>query len=213
MFKKLRWHDMGQVPRLVKRLSAANVAGRLTRMAKRVVAPLRPLGGDVRIIQQFDEATTRLWERIGHRFAFAVRRDARYLNWKFATAANASYKLATLMCDAEMQGYVAIRHAEQRGQRTTIVSDFLADPDDPKALLPLVRWVEREARAAESDVIRVFTTHAEFANTLLSMGYTHGPAALHMVAKINALTVPDAYYDSFAAWHVTVGDSDVDFGP
>ena len=39
---------------------------------------MRPMQGEVRVIRQFDEGFTRLWDRIAGGFAFAVRRDARY---------------------------------------------------------------------------------------------------------------------------------------
>ena len=221
LFKKLRWPDMGRVPRLLKPLSARaptqgapsvvrRLIGRVTRPLRNIVSRLRPLGGDVREVRQFDESLTRLWERVGSRFAFAVRRDAPYLNWRFVEPAHVRYSLATLVRDGQTRGYVVIRHVEQQDLRVTIIVDFLADPDDPGALRPLLRWVDRQALAARSDLVRVFTTHAGFTELLRTEGYVEGPPGMRFVAKINAVDVPSTYYDSFAAWHVTVGDSDSD---
>jgi len=41
-------------------------------------SPGAPDAGEVRVIRQFDESFTRLWERIGSKFNGVVRRDARY---------------------------------------------------------------------------------------------------------------------------------------
>jgi hypothetical protein len=174
------------------------------------VAAWRPLGADVREIDRFDDSVTRLWERVGARFAFAVRRDAAYLNWKLCDAPHVTYTIATVNRGGEMRGYAAIRHTEQQGMRVTILADFLADPDDADALRLLLRWVERHAFAAKADVIRVFVMHEAFTNTMLATGYVTGPATLRLVAKINALDLPRAYYESSTGWHVTIGDSDVD---
>lgn len=219
LFKKMQWPDMGRVPRLVKPLSAriqeeppqpGSLPARLKHALNNMVARVRPLGGDVRRVSKFDDGVTRLWERVGKRFAFAVRRDAAYLNWKFVETEHLKYDLATLVRGGETHGYVVIRHVEQQGWRPTILADFLVDPDDHGALRALLRWVDREAIAARSDVIRVFTTHAGFAGTLRRAGYLDRSPVMRLVARVNAVEVPPTYYDSFAEWHVTVGDSDAD---
>jgi len=216
LFKKLKWGDMGRVPRLIKPLSARAPAApkrlvdRVSRSIRNLATRLRPMGGDVRHVRRFDDGVTRLWERVKSRFAFAVRRDAAYLNWKFVDAPHLKYAFATLVRDGETHGYVAIRHVEQADLRVTILADFLADPDDPAAFRALLRWVDREALAARSDLVRVFTTHAGFLRILRSAGYLDRDPAMRFVAKINAFEVPTSYYDSSAAWHVTVGDSDSD---
>lgn len=215
LFKKLNWGDMGRVPRLIKPYSARAHGtpkrfGGVSRVVRNLVTRLRPMGGDVRQLRRFDEGVTRLWERVGSRFAFAVRRDATYLNWKFADVPHLDYTFATLVRSGETQGYVAIRHVEQSNQRVTILADFLADPDDPTALRALLRWVDRQALAAGSDIVRVITTHAGFLDILRSAGYLDRDPAMRFVAKINACEVPASYYESSATWHVTVGDSDGD---
>jgi len=88
--------------------------------------------------------------------------------------------------------------------------DFLADPDDPSALSALLRWIDRQASDARSDLIRVYATHAGFLRTLRGAGFQDRDPAMRFVAKINAFEVPASYYDSAEAWHVTVGDSDSD---
>jgi GNAT superfamily N-acetyltransferase len=216
LFKKLEWGDMGRVPRLVKPLSAraagsaTGVIHRTSRFVRNQATRLRPIGGDVRQVHRFDDGVTRLWERVSPRFAFVVRRDAAYLNWKFADAPHLTYALATYVKDGDTRAYAVIRHVEQGDLRVTILADFLADPEDPAALHALLRWVDREALAARSDLVRVFTTHAGFLRTLRSAGYLDREPAMRFVAKINAFEVPASYYDSAADWHVTIGDSDSD---
>ena len=216
LFKKLSWGDMGRVPRLIKPLSARapgvpqQLADRVSRSFRDLEARLRPMDGDLRRVDRFDESVTRLWERVRPRFAFAVRRDAAYLNWKFVDAPHLQYLFATVVRDGDTHGYVAIRHAEQEGLRVTIVADFLGDPEEPAAFRALLRWVDREALAARSDLIRVITTHEGFLRSFRSAGYVDRDPAMRFVAKINALDVPASYYDSAADWLVTVGDSDSD---
>jgi GNAT superfamily N-acetyltransferase len=221
LFTKLRWPDMGRVPRLLKPFSArattqvttkgvGRALAHATRPFRNLIARYRPLGGQVREIVRFDDSLTRLWDRVSPKFAFAVRRDAPYLNWRFAEAAHVKYTIATLVRGSETLGYVVIRHVEQQGLRVTILVDFLGDPREPESLVPLLRWVDRQALEAGSDLVRVFATHLVFRTLLGQLGYVAGPPGMRFVAKVNAVGVPAAYYESFAAWHVTVGDSDSD---
>src|SRR6187431_1717282 len=98
LFQKMNWPDVGPVPCFVKPLTRralrkSNWPMPLNRLVSaltlpwiRLVARTRPLQGEVRVIRHFDESFTKLWERVRDQFAFAVRRDAAYLNWKYIQA-------------------------------------------------------------------------------------------------------------------------------
>ena len=95
LFQKMRWPDPGPVPCLVKPLSRRALRRphwpvALNRLVSyvtlpwiRIVARARPLHGEIQTVRQFGDTFTQFWERIAGRFAFAVRRDAPYLNWKY----------------------------------------------------------------------------------------------------------------------------------
>jgi hypothetical protein len=105
---------------------------------------------------------------------------------------------------------VVYRHLQEPRGRVTVLVDFLADPADRATLLTLLRWVDREARDNDSDKIRAFCLHAGFRRTLKRSGYFQVKSTVEFVARINAVAVPDRFYDSTARWHVTMGDSDQD---
>ena len=176
----------------------------------RLVARARPLRGEVRTIRQFDEGFTRLWERAGPAFAGAVRRDAKYLNWRFIQAPHVRYSVAALYRDGEAAGYAAYRHVQEPRGRATRLIDFFADPHDDEGVLSLLRFVDREAQAADSDKIRVFATHAGFRKLLRKSGYYPWRSGMEFVARINAVPVDAAFYGSAEGWHITAGDSDQD---
>ena len=216
LFKKLQWPDLGRVPRLVKRLAGEAPDDRLgiratfERRWRHAAAKLRPLGGDVRRVEAFDERFTRLWERVAPRFAFAVRRDAAYLTWKFLRPPHVEYLVAANERGDEVAGFAVYRHVDEPQGRVTLLVDFLADPDDPRALGTLLRWIDREALAVGSALIRVFGTCTAFHPVFLGEGYDYGNPGMRFVAKINAVAVPPSFYDSAERWHVTLGDSDGD---
>jgi hypothetical protein len=222
LFRKLRWPDVGPVPCLIKPLTRRALRRPswpplLNRLVSAATFPLvkfvarhRPLGVEVAPTRQFEPGFTTLWERIADRFEFAVRRDAPYLQWKFIAPPHVRYSVAVVGGPGQPRGYVVYRHVIEPRGRVTLLVDFLTDPDDTEAFLALLRYVDREARAADSDKIRTFAAHEGFRRLLKKSGYFEVKSTMEFVAKLNAVSVPDEFYDHRDRWHVTLGDSDQD---
>jgi GNAT superfamily N-acetyltransferase len=222
LFQKLRWPDVGPVPCLVKPLTRRALrrpnwpqpVNRLVSVLAlpiiKIVARTRPLRAEVRLIQRFDDSFTALWEELAPKFGLAVRRDAAYLNWKYVTAPHVRYSIAVLRREDRNVGYAVYRHLHEPRGRVTILVDFLADPDDEGAVSTLLHWVDREARQADSDKIRVFATHASYRRILRRSGYFPVKSTMEFVLKVNAIEMPSAFYEQTTKWHVTLGDSDQD---
>jgi hypothetical protein len=222
LFQKLKWPDVGPVPCLVKPLSRRafrhpgwpvvvnRLISALTWPLVLIVSRTRPLRAEVRLIQRFDESFTELWDRVGPKFDVAVRRDAAYLNWKFATAPHVRYTIAALLREGTTAGYAVYRHVHEPRGRVTLLVDFLADPDDEEGFATLLHWIDREARQADSDKIRAFALHTGFRKVLRKSGYFVVKSTMEFVIKINGTDVTPEFYEDTDRWHVTLGDSDQD---
>jgi hypothetical protein len=222
LFSKLRWPNVGPVPCLVKPLTRRafrrptwpapvnGLVSALTLPVVKVVARTRPLKAEIEPTRRFPAGFTTLWDRIATNFDLAVRRDASYLNWKFISPPHVRYSVAMLAREGQPQGYAVYRHVHEPRGRVTLLVDFLADPADEAGFEALLRFVDREARAADSDKIRTFATHAGFRRLLKKSGYFHVRSSMEFVARINAIPVHDGFYANRTRWHVTFGDSDQD---
>lgn len=222
LFSKLRWPSVGPVPCLVKPLTrralrrpgwsvgANRLLSALTLPWVRLVARSGPLQGEVRVLGQFDARFDQFWTRVAPAFTFSVRRDAAYLNWKFIQPPHVRYTVATLDRDGELAGYIVYRHLQEPLGRVTLVVDWLTAPDDHAAFQTLLRWVDREARVADSDKIRVYALHAGYRKALRQSGYFAVKSTMECVAKVNAIDLPSSFYATTDGWHVTLGDSDQD---
>jgi GNAT superfamily N-acetyltransferase len=222
LFQKLKWPDVGPVPLLVKPLTrralrrpnwpvAINrLVSALTLPVVLVVSRVRPMRAEVRLIQRFDESFTALWEQVATKFDLAVRRDAAYLNWKYVTAPHVRYSIAVVRRDDRNIGYAVYRHLHEPRGRVTLLVDFLTDPDDEAAFTTLLNWIDREARQADSDKIRVFAMHESFRRVLRRSGYFQVKSTMEFVVKINGVDVESGFYEHTDGWHVTLGDSDQD---
>jgi GNAT superfamily N-acetyltransferase len=222
LFQKLRWPDVGPVPCFVKPLTRRalrrpnwplplnRLVSAITLPFVKIIARSRPLRAEVRLIQRFDDSFTQLWDELAPKFDFAVRRDAAYLNWKYVSAPHVRYSIAALRREDRTIGYAVYRHLHEPRGRVTVLVDFLTDPDDADGFSMLLRWIDREARQADSDKIRTFALHAMYRRILRKSGYFQVKSTMEFVAKVNGVDVAPAFYDSTDKWHVTLGDSDQD---
>jgi hypothetical protein len=219
---ELRWPKPLAMPCLVKPISrralrrptwpvAINrLVSALTLPVVRVVSRARPLREEVELIRRFDSSIDDVWERVAPRFGLAVRRDARYLNWKFLEPPHVRYTAAVLKRGTDVQGYAIYRHLREPQGRVTQIVDLFADPSDERGLKTLVRWVDREAQSADSDKIRCYATHASLRRVLRRSGYFAVKSDIDLTMKVNAVDVPRGFFESTDRWHFTLGDGDLD---
>jgi hypothetical protein len=222
LLDKIHWPGSVLVPCLVKPLSRRalrrpNWPVAINRLVSAVTLPFvriislpRPLREHVEVVRRFDRAFDTLWERVSPRFDLAVRRDAAYLNWKYIEPPHVRYSVAILRRDEEAHGYVVYRHFREPQGRVTQIVDFLTDPEDERGLKTLLRWIDREARAEDSDKIRCYVQHARFRRVLRRSGYFVVKSQVQLQAKVNAVQVPETFYDESEGWHFTWGDGDLD---
>ena len=74
----------------------------------------------------------------------------------------------------------------------------------------LLRWVDREARAEDSDKVRCSVMNGAFRRVLRRNGYFNVKTTLEVSVKVNAVQVPRGFYDDTEGWHITSGDSEQD---
>lgn len=222
LFQKLRWPNVGPVPCLIKPLSRRafrrpdwpmslnRLVSALAHPLIRVIAREKPLRAQIVPLRRFGEEFTFLWKRLASKFDFAVKRDAAYLNWRFIEPPHVRYSTVALRRGDDVHGYAIYRHVREPRGRVTLLVDFLADPDDDLGVKTILRWIDQEARLADSDKIRTFALHDGFRRIMKRSGYFQVKSTMEFSAKINEVEVPGDFYANTARWHVTLGDSDQD---
>ena len=222
LLEKIRWPAPITLPCVVKPLSRRalriptwpmpvnRLVSAVTLPYVKVVARARPLREQVEVVRRFSRDIDALWERVAPRLDLAVRRDSAYLNWKYVEPPHVRYAIAILRRDDEPHGYAVYRHLREPQGRVTQIVDFLVDPDDERGLKTLLRWIDREARAEDSDKIRSYVQHARFRRVLRRSGYFVVKSGMLLNAKVNAVQVPRDFYEENDGWHFTLGDGDLD---
>ena len=174
-----------------------------------IVSRARPLAAEVRLIRRFDDSFTELWDALAPKFGLAVRRDASYLNWKFATAPHVRYTMAALLRDGRTAGYVVYRHVQEPRGRVTLLTDILTDPDDEDGFSTLLRWIDQEARQADSER-SARSPPRGLSPSASAIGLFPGEVDDGVRGEGERHRVGPEFYEDTDRWHVTLGDSDQD---
>ena len=220
LLDRLHWPETRVVPCVVKPLTRRalrlpqlpmplnRLISALLHPIVQIVARSRPLGAECEPIRRFDTSFTGLWERLAPKFDLAVRRDAPYLNWRYVEPPHVRYSIVALKRHGVVHGYAVYRHRHEPLGRVTMLVDFLVDPDDVSGLKTLLRWVDRAARAEDSDKVRCHVMNGPFRRILRRNGYFNVRSTLEVAVKVNAVQVPNGFYDETDGWHLTYGDSE-----
>ena len=175
-----------------------------------VVARSRPLRAECEPIRRFDRSFTALWERLAPKFDLAVRRDAPYLNWRYIEPPHVRYSVVALKRQGEVHGYAVYRHRHEPLGRVTMLVDFLVDPDDVSGLKTLLRWVDRAARAEDSDKVRCYVMNGAVPARAAAQRLLQREVDARGQRQGQRRAGAEGFYDETDGWHITYGDSDQD---
>ena len=223
LFQKLEYDDVGPVAFYYRILDAravvarrigsrwAGLAGALVDGAWRIRHRERARPADdvvVRAAPGFDARYDALWASAGPSYAMCVRRDAAYLDWKYARCPHRRYDIAEATRGGALAGFVVSRHEEHNGLRLGWIVDLFAHADDHAvrdALLGHVLDSFREAGVARA---QAFAMHAGVGADLARRGFRRGPSPMQFCVR--ARLPSDDVFAATARWHVMFGDSDMD---
>jgi len=190
--RALGWHDMYEIPMFKLPLAGLNKA---PRRSERIVEVAK-------VDQQFDD----LWEEISPSYKLAVRRDSKYLQWRFRANPVVAYRILCHAAGPRISGYTVFSVYQEKEVQ---IVDLLTIPD--KAVgIELVLAVVDIALAARADEVRMWLPvfdplHPE----LEQMGFRHAEPLTYLGARPfrggqSGLDLLDA-----RRWHFMLSDSDV----
>jgi hypothetical protein len=223
LFKKLGYHDVGPVPFFRKVLDPRAVAARwvgpslgaaagpLLGLALDTLHPEAPARGaevEVQTVTGFGAGYDRLWERARGSYAMCVRRDAAYLEWKYAHCPHRRYALREARREGELVGFAVSRDEDYRGLRLGWIVDVFAEAGDHEAKDALIGSVLdsfREARVARA---QAFAMNAALQQDLARRGFGRGPSPMQFCVR--ARVPSEGVFEDVGGWHVVFGDSDMD---
>ncbi len=160
VFTRIQRHDPDSVlktlagrvpllpPVLVRRMGLhRRVAEWLTARARREEAGFQDERDDslqIESLETFGDHSAALWARLGSRYRALVRRQAGYLNWKFAEQPHMEHARFMAYRVSVPVGHLVLRRARPPERNAGIIADLFCDPaDEPAArglLLLALAW-------------------------------------------------------------------------
>jgi ribosomal protein S18 acetylase RimI-like enzyme len=169
--------------------------------------PMTEDGGNAHVeeLARFDARFDRLWSRAQNRYVVAVKRDSRYLNWRFSLKPGEQYRIFGYIDGADLLGYMVLK---TYGCDLQIV-DMLTVSDSDSGV-GLVARAARLAQAEGLESVSMWLNPADPLHTGLErLGFQPcAPVVYFGVRVLTGATADHPAYD-FRNWHLMMSDSDV----
>jgi len=125
---------------------------------------------EIREVRHFGEEIDRLWAATSHQYDVIVKRDRRFLNWRFLDNHQVTYRCFEAVRDGNVTGFVVLRESEPAELNFGRIIDLYAARDDAETLEALLRHAERffGRRVA---CLKCATTVPEYATVLRRLGF------------------------------------------
>jgi hypothetical protein len=163
-------------------------------------------GLEVLDVARFDAAADHLWRRVRAGYPFAVRRDAAYLNWRYADCPQA-FLTWEVRSGRELRG-IAVLREHWVGQPILALADYVGAIGDRACLAAVLERAVAHARGSGHARIEAWLPHwTGPLAAALDMGWRREESGILSVIRL------PGRWDEYE-WHhdhlfVTVGDSDI----
>ena len=226
LFKKI-FTDVGPVPSFLKILDPTAVARRKLGVAGVVAGPLlglglavfaRSRGGskevDVRPVETISDEYDELWLRSRASFTTCVRRDARYLRWKFLGCPFRNYWVMEARKNTTLAGYAILRDEGEAGFKRGVIADLFCDTRDVATQDSLIAAAIDDFERRHLVRIEVYCYNARLAASLRRHGFRSGTTGVQYCIAYRG--TPDAgdgprpVLADLPNWNLLIGDGDLD---
>jgi len=231
--KKLGFSTIATVPLLVRPLRMRNVLAAITkRPALAAVLYFGPaalyhiffhhyrlrrkdVSLEIEAREAFGPEFDALWESSGAQATVLVRRDARFLNWRFRERPKQGYKILTASKDGALAGYMVTRKADFFSMRAGIIMDCLVRPGGGHIIEALLQAAFDDFKKEGSDLCMAASSRNNILyGALKDAGFASIPSKLNprklvLVGRADHLAGGKEIFLDGRNWFVTFGDWDV----
>ena len=154
-----------------------------------------------------------LWAAVRPDKRCLVRRDARYLQWRYLdNPGHDDYELWTVRRGGQLAGLMVFAPEKGLAPESATIVDWLVPEQDPEALEALLAVAtRRQQEAGRQRLLAVFPQWAMEWRALLQRGFAHVPSATWMQRRwVHNINKPAITAGFLAAnWWFTLGDTDL----
>ena len=190
------------------------LAGRAVSAAFRALAGLTGKSAgtgniEVSVCRRFTGEHYSLWDRVSRDFTVIVRRDEKYMNWRFINNPDEVYTVLDCRIKGELAGYAILKFKDEAGVKTGCIADFLVSPG-LGAEAPFIAGIVEHIRksGAEKAIYSLFGG-AIYSKCFEAAGFKKIDSELTAVVyETEKQSIFDEYLKDTSGWYFTLGDSD-----
>ena len=227
LFKKL-FTDVGPVPSFVKILDstavarkkwgsvAGSVAGPLLGLGLTLLSrnPVRAGDVDVRPVGSFSDEYDDLWLKARSSYTTCVRRDARYLRWKYLACPFREYRVLEARKGGTLSGYAVIREEGDSTFKRGVIADLFCDTADLATQDALIAAALDDFAARRLVRAEVYCYNQRLGSALRRHGFRTGTTGVQYCVAYRGTPDgrggPKTVVDNLPNWNLFIGDGDLD---
>ncbi|MEO0071184.1 MAG: GNAT family N-acetyltransferase [candidate division WOR-3 bacterium] len=156
-------------------------------------------------LKKFDERFDRLWFNAGKEYRVIVKRDSRYLNWRFVLNPIAQYRILSYSHQSDLLGYAVLKQYNQELQ----IVDLLTVPQTDIGLALVTRAIDIAQEESLESVSMWLNPANPLHIELERLGFKPGAPVVYFGGKVLNSSSPDSPFYSYRNWHLMMSDSDV----
>ena len=227
LFKKL-FTDVGPVPSFLKILDPLKVARKKWGPVLGTVAgpflglgltllsgnPVRKDGVDVRGVGEFSDEYDDLWLRARASYASCVRRDARYLRWKYLACPFREYRVLEARKAGTLSGYAVIRDEGDSSFKRGVIADLFSDTTDLETQDALIASALADFSVRGLARAEAYCFNERLGQALRRHAFRPGTTAVQYCVAYrgtpDAKDGPKTVLNNRPNWNLFLGDGDLD---
>lgn len=109
-------------------------------------------------IDFFNHEADKLWDRCKNRYSLSVRRDSRYLNWKYVEQPHLKYQNYYIRLDNQIYGILIHRLGTSPEIPVGIITEIFTEDDNVENLLSILNFSENQLTNQGAEIIRCGTS-------------------------------------------------------
>ena len=227
LFKKL-FTDVGPVPSFLKILDSTAVARKKWgTVAGTIAGPVLGIGltllskspapaGDVEVgaVDDFGGEYDDLWSRARASYASCVRRDARYLRWKYLACPFRQYRVLEARTRGTLSGYAVVRNEGDQSFTRGVIADLFCDTTDLGTQDALLAAAIADFAAKGLVRAEAYCFNRRLAAAFRRHGFRSGTTAVQYCVAYRGTPDgkggPQPVLDDLGNWNLFLGDGDLD---
>ena len=189
--RDLQWVDVYEIPFFRKPLANSS--------------PLSAPTGAIVELKRVDDRFDGLWDRVKQDYNVIVKRDRRYLQWRYMDNPSERYRLLAYLDGENVSGYAVFKHYKDEFQ----IVDMLTG-QDAEIGMQLISQTAQIAAGESADTLSMWlsVTHP-LHRELERYGFANSEPITYFGMRALTPGIPEAHIYNYRNWYVTMGDSDV----